>query len=175
MHIFIRSVFLAGAIALSGCAIAPSIEKETPFEIASRSRIGHDDFRKVTTVDGQALLFGDFGQNRYWLAARKLDADTNALYEVLFKTVRGSDDGWAFWSEAFDDNGHQLPVQKLGSEVGDSGMTYELIAVQLTRDYINEHRVGIKMRVDGQRAQQIVVFPSNYIEGFLLKVNSAGL
>ncbi len=88
--------------------------------------------------------------------------------------MRVYDEGWAFWSKAFDDSGNQLPVVKVSTDVGDDGATYETIAVSLTLDYLDEHKAGIKMRIDGQRAQQVIVLPANYIEGFLLKVRSAG-
>ncbi len=151
-------------------ALANSVPTQTPSEIASHSQISHDDFRKITRIDGEAL--GDIFYNKYWLVAWKSDNNTNTLYEVRFEMKRAE---WAFWSEAFDDSGNQIPVVKLNTDVGDDGETYETIAVSLTFDYLDEHKAGIKMRIDGQRAQQIIVLPTNYVEGFLMKVRSAGL
>ncbi len=151
-------------------ALANSVPTQTPPEIASHSQISHDDFRKITRIDGEAL--GNIIYNQYRLVAWKSDNDTNTLYEVRFETMR---EGWAFWSEAFDDSGKQLPVVKVSTDVGDDGATYEVITVPLTYDYLDEHKAGMKMRIDGQRAQQVIVLPANYIEGFFLKVRSAGL
>lgn len=80
-------------------------------------------------------------------------------------------EGWAFWAEAFDENGSRLQVQKIGSEVGDGGVTYETVAAELTKEYLETHKQGIRIRFDGQRAQQIILIPTNYIEGFFLKVD----
>jgi len=179
MKTFILRTCLVLTLLLAGCAVTPPIAAQKPEDVAARCTVTRDDFKKVIYVDAEQVnspINWSGGVNDYifWLEASRNDGYAT-IYKIVFKTTRGDAYGWAFWQEAFDSNGKSLPVAQIGREVGDGGITYELIAIGLPDDYIKQHEDGITIRVDGQRAQQIISLPDNYIAGFLSKVASVGL
>lgn len=173
-----KTAFLCAVAAIfAGCAAVPPIEQQTASQIAMRSTVMRDDFKKTTSVNGEK--FGSYfnsGVNDFeaWLHANRKDGGATS-YALAFKSTRGYAHGWAFWGEAYDSSGTRLPVLKIGTDVAGGGITYELVTVELTKDYIEAHRSGMTIRIDGQRAKQVVTVPANYIEGFLWKVSEAGL
>ena len=171
-------------LALTGCIALPTIETETPAQVQAGSRVSRDDFRKQLIVDSQkatynnvkilSLSSGGVDEGVYWLTFIKSEISQAKGYSLRLKTTRGTAQGWAFWGEAFDQNGARLPVEKLASEVGQGGITYELVEVKLTREYLETSASsGVKIRVDGKRASQIINLPPAYILGFLAKVDAA--
>ena len=172
---------LCVSVLLGGCVTSPHVDQESAAQIKNASKISHDDFRKITVVDAQKVAFTnipwwDIGldEGLFWLSASKSDSDSLVLLSLRFKTTRGHDWGWAFWEAAFDESGLQLPVEKIASEVGDGGITYELVAVGLTQQFLDAHsKTGIRLRIDGRRAKREISLPPNYVVAFLEKADAA--
>ena len=166
-----------------GCAGLPPIENQSANEIASRSTVTRDDFKKVSCVDGEKYGVDVFNKSAFtgsdyydaWLHAERQDGKETS-FALIVKTTRGYSLGWAFWEDAYDKDGAKLNVEKIASEVGDGGFTYELIGVRVERSYLESHKSsGIVIRIDGKRAQRIINIAPNYIDGFLKKTGDAGI
>lgn len=169
------SVGILALILLCGCATLPSVDKQTAAEVQQRSRLKRDEFTKMTVLEGEMLVFGDFGSNNYRLLAMKGDGSTTE-YFLRLQTRRVYSQGWAFWRSAHDEQGKAFRVEKVQSEVENAGATLEVVLVVLSRDYLEAVKgSGIKIRVDGDRAQQTCELPPNFIQGFLASVNEKGL
>lgn len=177
-----KATLAAFAVSLSlvGCASNPTISQQSASQGEVTTAVSRDNFRKLTFVEAQKISFNNMpwydpglDQGVYWLSAVKADSEADPTYSLQFKTIRGNAFGWAFWETAYDESGAQLPVKKIGSEVQDGGITYEQIAVGLTRDFLNAHlHTGIRLRIDGQRAKKEINLPANYISAFLNKTDS---
>jgi len=176
----LKTTLLILIIGLSafGCAGLPPIEKQSAAEIAARTTFYRDNFKKVSSVDGEkfgVFLYNGVDDFEAWLHAEKQDGK-ETVFALLVKTTRGNSYGWAFWGEAFDKDGANLNVEKIASEVGDGGVTYELIGVHMVHSYLESHRAsGIFLRIDGKRAQKVINVPANYIDGFLNKASASGI
>jgi hypothetical protein len=158
------------ATSIVGCASLAPIEKQSPSEIAAKTSVSRDEFKKTTTLNGEKVSVGNFGLNCFWLSESKADSGRREWY-LFFKTYRTANEGWAFWEEATDENGQSLDVIKVGGDVEDAGATDELIAVEMNPEYLRKYsKSGIKIRIDGKRASQVLMIPGNYIQGFLVSV-----
>jgi hypothetical protein len=164
-------LIVAVASLLAGCASLPVVTNQTPEQIASQSAIKRDDFAKTISVEGQNILFGDWSQNRYYLSAVKTLNSDHVLISLVIFTRRSYQQGWAFWEMAYDSDGNKLPSDRVASEVRDGGGTSEAFQISLSRDYLDKHQDGFKLKIYGSRAQQILSVPGNYVRGFLLKVD----
>jgi hypothetical protein len=145
------------------------VEQLTSEQIAQRSAIKRDNFLKTTSIEGMKLMFGTFGVNSYGLSAiRHDDADQPVDFALWMLTQRAYSEGWAFWETAHDLKGIELSRLTKASDVTSNGGTIEVISFSVTRQWLEEaasHNATI--RVDGKRAQQILMLPSNYVAGFL--------
>jgi len=157
---------------LAGCASLPTLSQQTPEQIASRSAVRRDEFTKMTFVDGQHVLFGDWGQNRYYLGAARQGETGEPVYSLAMFSRRTFREGWAFWNSASDSDGAKLPTEKAGSDVTEGGGTSEAVQVVLSRAYLDQHiETGVKLKIYGRGVEQILEVPGNYIKGFLMKVD----
>ncbi len=162
------------AALLSGCFTPQHIERLTPEQIAQRSKLSRDQFRKNTVLEGMNLQFGEMGINSYGLSATKYDADPSIDYTVWMATKRSPQEGWAFWQDAHDQNGNELVRPATSRRVGTDAFTLEAISFSVTRQWLNQAATnGIVIRIDGQRAQQQLSLPANYVTGFLLSADNA--
>jgi hypothetical protein len=164
-------VSCALCLSLAGC-VSPTIQSLAQEDVANRTHANHDEFRKLTRIPGIRLTFGEFGESGYWLNCVKPDAtNEQPSYSICLDTLRGHNQGWAFWSQAFDENGVELPKIADGSDVAE-GVVYERVYFRVARHWLDSASTNaIKVRVDGKRAQQLLSFPTNYVAGFLSKVD----
>jgi hypothetical protein len=161
------------AVTISGCISAPPVQTLTPDQIASKTTIIHDDFKKNTLLNGMPLGFDNLGLDNFYLSAFKKDSTTNISFDLTFRAVRSSDEGWAFWGSAVDQDGKEFETTIVSRDLLDGGLTSEMLDVTLTRPYLESKRLGgVNIRIDGQRTSQAVNLPPNYIDGFLREVDA---
>jgi len=169
----LRPILAAGTLLLGGCASGPYIEDMSTAQVAAGVTVKRDEYRKVTTVTSPVVFRHEPARStKYWLEAARHDGSPEASFQILLNTWRGHSLGWAFWSQAFDASGEQLPVLKHGSEVGNGGMTYELVGVVCKRSFLDARTAtGLNIRIDGTRASQVIELPANYVVGFLARAD----
>lgn len=168
-----KTASLLIALAFAGCATThtPSLTPSASF--AAKATMQRDDFRKSQLVVGMSVSDLPLGAFKHSLRAFKEDSKPDVSYSVVIDSMRGFNAGWAFWGSAVDSDGKELPFAKIGSETGDGGMTFERCAIGLTREYLEQRKAsGIRLRVDGKRAQQEFTITGAEVDGFLQAVDS---
>ena len=158
-----------------GCVALPTVNSLSPEQISARGVVVRDDFKKNSLLNGMQINLGNFGLDNFALMAFKNDFNTNILYSITFKTIRGYNQGWAFWHAAVDQNAKEFKTTVVYRNVEDGGMTRECVDVSLSRDYLESKRTtGVNIRMEGTSgATKVLNLPSNYIDGFLSGVDSA--
>jgi hypothetical protein len=156
-------------LVLCGCVVTPNVSRVSENQVIEKCTVRHDDFLKGTSVEGMRIGFGFLGSDNYGLRAVKLDDSPTIHYSVWMSTDRSPDEGWAFWETAYDENGKRLNCTvKPIHNVHNGGFTYESITFDCTREWLEAARLkGIKVRIDGSRARQVLEFSTNYVAGFL--------
>jgi hypothetical protein len=154
---------------LCGCAITPVSSREYETQCV----VSHDNFRKGTTVTAKKLPFGDWLQNHCRLEASKMDNNPQVLNTISIYTYRASSEGWAFWNQAFDENGTELKKVTYDSEVSSSAGLAEVASFEVPESWLKSACAQrIKLRIDGKRAEQILSFPTNYVQAFVARCSS---
>lgn len=162
------SLFLC--VALCGCASSIT----TADDVEKKSTLSEDSYRKVLWVYGPQFPVPDpFSAPQEQSKLRALVKNGQVAFYQLYHEHYSHD--WYFLDSATDSSGTPLDFVKVDSSVEYGGVTFETVAVSLSRQYLDAAaaKAGLDIKIDGKRCFVIVKLPPFYIQGFLRKVDSA--
>jgi hypothetical protein len=161
-------------ILLAGCTSIPSLGDLTPQQIAAKSQIRRDDFKKVTAVGSLKVFFGqnDFANQYqfYRLSAERTDRGS-VRYFLVFHAQRTHETGFAVWSEVNDELGHRYPLAPQQFDAGVSA-TDETVYMPISLGFLQGIKSPMKMKIYGKNSEEQFTLSPNFVQGFLDRCKS---
>lgn len=158
---------IAWAVAVLVSACSPAGPKSVK-EAAETTAVSFDQYRKIVDVTGPSQNGGQGGVITF--ARLRSSFPMNGTWETvqLFVEVHiPSWKSWMFLSDAADIDGNRFVVHQISRAVASYGVD-EVVAVDLSRRYLQEHAAGgIDMSIAGTGGSVVVKLPSHYVQGFL--------
>lgn len=109
---------------------------------------------------------GTFSAKFYLLAQRKNGEQPS--YFVVVSTGRGSALGWAFWREAYDQDGNKFTLARDAADVLSGGDVWEMSSALVGRKYLEAIKLsGTAWKIYGDHASDTFRITPNLIQGFL--------
>lgn len=171
MKSILRVAFTWMAALVCSCVVVQPIESLNSRQISEKTTVAHDDSKKVTQVQGLKLVFGEFQENHYRLSAHRVERDPVIHYALFMQTLRKSALGGMGWKAATDEHRQQFGLLKETKQRNEDTL-FESVTFEMTRDWLERavtHEV--KVRIGGAITNQILVLPTNYVSGFLRRVD----
>jgi hypothetical protein len=166
---YIACILIAGLAC--GCVVVHPVESLDSAQISDKAEVDHDSSKKITEVEGLKLVFGEFHENHYFLSANRTDGAPAAHYAFSMRTLRKRSLGGIGWKAAADEQGRPFTLVKEAVETNED-LLYESVEFELTREWLDLAATKeIKVQVIGAITNHSMVFPTNYVAGFLNRVD----
>lgn len=149
---------------LIGCASGPPTSIE---ETYNKTELKVDEYSKVRLIQAPlvTISYGIDGGGGMYLQK------VNDSYQLRVNTF--SQLGWCFFESAIDKNSGSLTFNKIRSNVGGGGTTFEDFYLDITKEQLQMMvNNGLDVRVYGRNRTINISLPSIYVKGFIKKVNS---
>ena len=154
-----------------GCVQVEPIAGLSSGQISEKTGVERDQSGKGVQVEGLKLVFGEFQENHYLLRANRADGQPGVHYAIFMQTLRKSSLGGMGWNAAADESGKPLVLLKQIRQTNED-MLYESVIFELTREWLDAAAVReAKIRIAGATTNQTIVLPTNYVAGFLGRVD----
>ncbi len=176
---------------LLSCCLPSCLTMQNPStveEVVAGTKVESDPFSKVTQVQGPRMtqdLWVSWTLRTFVLeemgamdpkvleVVKELGLDADSALQ-LYVWYSASD--WAFLERTNDIDGESLTTREIDRQVGGGGYITEHIAIDLNREYLQEHAAsGIHVRIYGKRKDVEVVVPGYYVQGFLESLEANGI
>jgi hypothetical protein len=166
---YLACILIAGLA--GGCVVVHPVESLDSAQISAKTEVAHDADKKTTAVEGLKLHFGEFHENHYFLKATRAEAEPAGHYFFSLQTLRKRSLGGIGWKAAADEKGAAFALAKEAVTTNED-LLYELVEFELTREWLDLAATReIKVQVRGAITNHSVVFPTNYVAGFLNRVD----
>lgn len=164
-------------LTLAGCAQVyspPPPNWSAPTPPAMQVNVIRDDFQKTSRYEGpncatksHSLLF---------LRAVHVDGEASgAMSYVIYVSDGYSGREWILYDNAYDDQGHKLPLHLINRTVdycdAYSCMYAEDFAIKIPKEYLLQHEGGgMRLQLSSSRGSTVYELPGGYIKAFLAQV-----
>lgn len=147
-------------------------------EVAAGIKVDYDNYKKIKTYSAPVMKQShQYGITKHLgfvsLLAVKKDKTDEIIYSIHVRDTHFLTN-WRFLDTAYDIDGNQLTVKKLGTNINCISLTClreESIIILVSRTYLEQHQgTGIKFQVSGKNGQENYEVPAEYIQAFLSKV-----
>lgn len=165
------AIILTTAAWVCGCVQIRPIQSLDSAQISNKTEVAHDNSKQATEVEGLKLVFGEFQENHYLLKATRPDGGPAVNYALFMQTLRKISLGGLGWTNAVDEQGKTFPLIKEAKQTNED-LLYESVSFEVTREWLDLAATHeLKVRVWGAITNQVLVFPTNYVAGFLSRVD----
>ncbi len=162
---------LITAALVFGCVEVRPIQGLNSAQIANQTEVARDKSAQITEVEALKLVFGEFNENHYLLKAARTDGDPAVHYTLFMRTLRKLSLGGIGWKAAADLQGTSFPLVTESVETNED-LLYESVTFELPRAWLNAAALSEnRIRVTGAITNQVLLFPTNYVSGFLSRVD----
>ncbi|MEG0082640.1 MAG: hypothetical protein RR775_12170 [Massilia sp.] len=166
------SVLLVGCSVQPQQAAVPTVNWDDPAQIALRTEVKHDEFKKVTEYRTPSVVRELWGGDIF-IRGWKNDGETETKIQIyVIDNYAGE---WRFYNSAYDSNGNKLSFQSIDRSVLSCrrGCTYsEHLAINVSKKYLQDNGSdGIRFKISGKAGETVKFVPAAFIKGFLSSID----
>jgi hypothetical protein len=164
-----RLLTLGAVVTIAACTMSVSTVQES----AKGTDVTYDRFLHRYTVTGLQLELGELlNVTRYQLRGGFDDQGANEFFQIYLDHWDQS--GWRFLETTVDSDGQTLDTRVLSREVQSSSAVEEIVAADLSRQYLEAHAdSGLGVKIFGRSGDIEIKFQPIYIQGFLQAFDQA--